>query len=273
MREKEYYLKHISSGDNGKEAKEFYSHCFEKYNSVWGGDAWFTPISLLDGLHDDKEAGLIKCISDWKWHGTKDAKSDIISKISGRIEANWDISNQYSCLANFGFLPSGLNPWRGGYDNENNRSRLGDFPDLFFECVKCYLENETLDASGKLGYSQIEKDKLIEYEWWFIEIGCKKDDLGKWNDSAWKNFTKHMRLKGSFVDINYQVVKLFDHEIGSPFPKLPNIDKSKKYTTDEIVDELSKDPVIIDCLTKIKIVWSNRAELLAQTMYVSENDK
>lgn len=269
--EKNYFLEYVKDGDNGKKAREFYKMYFPCFDEKWNGDTWFTPIALLEGLQDKN--GYINCIynSDWKWSSPKDAKLELISKVSALLCSGKNIGKNHSCLANFGFLPLGLNPWRGGFDCEghvNNRLRLGDFPDLFFECVKCFLENTVPSGNGH-GYSIIEKTKLNEYKWWFLKIGCEEVDMGKWADSAWRNFVNQMLLKGSFIDDNYRVVKLFDQDIGNPFPILHNIDVKQKYSTETLVKRLAADPAVSACIKKIYSVFNNRAESLAKIKLLS----
>jgi hypothetical protein len=264
LHRKQCFLEYISDGDNEVDAKAFYKQYFDCYREGWNGDAWFTPIALLEGLHD--ENCYISCISDWRWKTPKEAKLELISKVSVKIceEENKKLGTDYKSLANFGFLPLGLNPWRGAYKKDNNRLRLGDFPDLFFECVKCYLENISPVGKGKCGYSDIERDKLIEYKWWFLEIGCTEMESGKWSDSAWNNFVEKMQLKNSFVDENLQVITLFDHDIGNPFPTIKGVDINKKYKTDELVNIISKDPGVKSCVKKVYSIWENRADYFSR---------
>lgn len=240
--------------DMGTEAQKFYIKYFPESINSKRGETWFTPIALLEEIFNIR-----KKLCDNKGL-LKSYKLDLISNISKNI-LNEEVGIDYHTLANFGCLPSELNIWRGGEDYENlklllprrlylfNRSRLGDFPDLFLLCVKSYLTGESEEGYDPL----IEGNKLKEFDLWFKEIGEGKI-------CTWEEFVIKMHLKGSFVDDNFEVVKLFDHKIGNPFPNLQEIyELESEYTIENLTHLLSKNPQIKACIENIYKIWNNRA--------------
>lgn len=253
-----------NDADMGREAQKFYREYFPSSINRERGETWFTPIALLDNIF--KIWNKIKCDvhkfpnNENGASPLKQYKIELVSAISRNISERKNIGVDYHCLANLGCLPSKLNTWRGGQDFENkskprtniyNGSRLGDFPDLFFICVKNYLTDKSED-----GYNpEIEGKKLMEFDWWFERIS-------KGKKCSWKDFVDKMHLKGSFVDDNYEVVKLFDHTIGNPFPNLRYIideNTENRYTINNLSEKLSADPQITACIKNIYKIWNNRA--------------
>ncbi|WP_017187612.1 hypothetical protein [Alkalibacillus haloalkaliphilus] len=258
----EHFLKPVKAdtryndADMGSEAQKFYKEYFSDSINNERGETWCTPIALLENIYDFRykiiDKGSLKL---------KQYKIELISNISSNIIEGKKIGVDYHCLANFGCLPYELNKWRGSEDyikkrnnlrlrlNLYNRSRLGDFPDLFFICVKSYLTN-----NPELGYDpEIEGKKLKEFDWWFEKIGGGKK-------CTWEDFVNKMDLKGSFVDANYEVVKLFDHKIGEPFPNLQVIKETgNNYTIDNLTEILSENTPIKTCIENIYKIWNNRA--------------
>jgi hypothetical protein len=264
---KDYFLKicdpdtRYDDCDMGTSAQNFYREYFVNAVSCERGETWFTPIALLDDIY--RAWNTIKPELD-KYpkpkSGTKFRlyKLDIISMISENVRGKkYRIGEDYHCLANFGCVPYGLNKWRGGYDGDSNRKRLGDFPDLFFESVKSFLSGGVYIAEG---YDvNIEGAKLSQYDWWFERIGGGKR-------CSWEEFVKAMNIKGSFVDDKGHPVKLFNHSIGNPFPKLD----LQGISVEEFPSKISTVPEISDCITKIYQIWENRAGFLASLTPVSQ---
>lgn len=256
-----------NDADMGREAQKFYKEYFPFSSNYERGETWFTPIALLENIYKiwNKIESDVNKFSKSKngQSKIKQYKLKLISNISSNISEDKNIGVDYHCLANFGYLPSKLNKWRGGEDYGNinkglpprqdiyNRSRLGDFPDLFFICVKNYLTDKSED-----GYDpKIEGKKLEQFDWWFIKIG-------EGEKCTWEDFVDKMHLKGSFVDDNYEVVKLFEHTIGNPFPNLKSIldDKTvNEYTINNLSEKLSADPQIKVCTENIYKIWNNCA--------------
>lgn len=242
--------------DMGTKAQNFYEEYFSESIKSERGETWFTPIALLENIYDIKNK-----LIDSK--GTlKQYKKELISNISNNIIKDMNLGVNYHCLANFGCIPVELNKWRGGQDFKNkenplfNRRRLGDFPDLFFICIKNYLTNQCND-----GYKpDIEGKKLKEFDYWFEKIGEGKK-------CSWEEFVNKMHLKYSFVDENYEVVKLFEHSIDKPFPELKGIfedNLESKYTINELSNILSEDSQIRECIININNIWNKRAAYLQE---------
>lgn len=248
-----------NDADMGREAQKFYREYFPFSINYERGETWFTPIALLENIYDIRK----KLIDKAKTSTLKEYKKELVSNISSNIIEGKKIGIDYHCLANFGCMPSELNTWKGGEDYGNinkglpprldiyNRSRLGDFPDLFFICVKNYLTDKSED-----GYNpEIEGKKLMKFDWWFERIGEGKK-------CSWKDFVDKMHLKGSFVDDNYKVMKLFDHTIGNPFPNLQVIINKRMengYTINNLSEILSGDTQIKKCIENIYKIWNSRA--------------
>lgn len=256
-----------NDADMGTEAKKFYQDYFPKSINSERGETWFTPIALIDNIYKvwSKIENDVLKYSYYKDGPSqlKQYKLELIGAISNKI-CGGNINIDYHCLANFGCLPSALNAWRGREDLESkrekkpirlyefNRSRLGDFPDLLFVAIKCYLTKRFED-----GYDpKIEGEKLLEFEWWFKQF---RDD----NKCAWENFVDKMHLKGNFVDDNYKVIKLFTHSIGNPFPNLQGITSislSQNNTVEELSALLSENEQIKKCIENIYDIWYKRAK-------------
>lgn len=248
-----------NDADMGTEAQKFYQEYFPESIYSERGETWFTPIALIELIH--KKEIQSKLVDKVKGTLIKEYKLDLMSNISQKIVGR-KISEDYHSLVNFGCIPRELNWWRGGEDYENikillpprlnlyNRSRLGDFPDLFLLCVKSYLTGTEED-----GYdSQIEGKKLNDYNWWFEKIGEGKM-------CTWEDFVNKMHLKGNFVNDNYEVVKLFDHSIGNPFPNLEYLKNQKtEYTIEDFTQILCNDIQIKTCIENIYDIWYKRAK-------------
>ncbi|RFU62206.1 hypothetical protein [Bacillus sp. V59.32b] len=279
------FLMHVEAdtgyndADMGREAQKFYREYFPFSINYERGETWFTPIALLENIYDYRIYNKIKFDVNKKPYNKngssqlKQYKIELISAISRKICEGKNIGVDFHCLANFGCIPSELNTWQGGEDYGNikkglpprldiyNRSRLGDFPDLFFICVKNYLTDKSED-----GYNPaIEGKKLREFDWWFERIGEGKK-------CSWKDFVDKMHLKGSFVDENYEVMKLFDHTIGNPFPNLQVIINKKMengYTINNLSEKLSGDTQIKKCIENIYTIWNNRAAHFRDIAFIS----
>jgi hypothetical protein len=249
-----------NDADMGTKAQKFYEEYFSDSIKCERGDTWFTPIALLENIYDIRK----KIIDKARTSKLKEYKKELISNISSNIIEGKKIGVDYHCLANFGCLPSELNRWRGSEDFENinikqpprlnlcNRSRLGDFPDLFFICVKSYLTGKSEDNFDP----EIEGKKLKEYDWWFKKIGGGEK-------CTWEDFVDKMHLKGSFVDDNYEVVKLFDHKIGAPFPTLQGLEEIENgYSIITMTELLSEDTQVKTCIKNIYKIWNTRAAYL-----------
>src|SRR5690625_1427869 len=261
-----------NDADMGSEAKRFYKEYFPRSINYERGETWFTPIALLENIYiiwNEIKSDV------YKYNGKrqlKQYKTELISETSRKIIKDKTIGVDYHCLANFGCLPAELNKWKGGEDidskkkrlsrnlNIYNRSRLGDFTDLFLICVKNYLTGTSKD-----GYNpEIEGKKLKDFDWWFEKIGGGKK-------CTWKDFVNKMHLKGSFVDYNYEVVKLFDHNIGQPFPNLQYIKEiENEYTIYNLSQILSNDTQLKTCIEIIYKIWNNRAIHLERMKRIAE---
>ena len=182
---KDYFLKICDPDtgyddcDMGTSAQNFYREYFVNAVSYERGETWFTPIALLEDIYRAWKTIELEVdkypLSKYK-SKLKQYKLDIISMISEKVVPEKKrIGEDYHCLANFGCVPYPLNAWRGAEDIENkkkklqprldmfNRSRLGDFPDLFFESVKSFLSDGVYVAKG---YDvNIEGAKLAQYDW------------------------------------------------------------------------------------------------------------
>ena len=281
--------------DMGSVAQCFYRDFFRPVVNYERGETWITPIGLLENLIVPNSKlkpykQLEKLCSEYSYEKNgkvetpKEFKKRLISRVSQLVNNDQasQIGHQYHCLANFGCLPFALNIWRGGRDFEKvknnepealenlNRKRLGDFPDLFFESVRCYLQNVepvAADAYGKqIGYSSIERDKLSNFDWWFEIIGCKKTNDGVWDEAAWINFVFQNQLMNGFVagDELEEVVKLFDHKIGDPFPRLDTITDNIPdggYGFEELALKLADIPDIQAAVRNTYAIWDERAQM------------
>lgn len=242
--------------DMGTKAQEFYNMHFPEAIKCERGETWFTPISVLEELRRVKKINTLLTEEDKikkNYKGVvKEFKSEIVSQISNihikEKDSNYyPINRAYHSLVNFGCIPSKLNSWKGF----RNRSRLGDFPDLFLACIKSYLTG--IQESGYV--LEREGKELQKFEWWFIKIGNGKK-------CTWEEFVDKMKLRGSFVDKEYNIVYLFNHKIGKPFPNLQYIIENKPidgYTRELLVHQLCESKEIIHCINTIYEIWENRA--------------
>jgi len=83
-----------------------------------------------------------------------------------------------------------------------------------------------------------------------------------------------MHLIGSFVDDNYEVVKLFDHTIGNPFPDLQYIYDNKtvkRYNLDYLSEKLCVDPQIKLCIENFYEIWNKRTTHLSKVAQMKRN--
>ncbi|MFA5635173.1 MAG: hypothetical protein WC977_04630 [Anaerovoracaceae bacterium] len=254
--------------DMGNKAQEFYRDYLPSHVNCERGETWFTPIALLEGVGNCKKINRI--CPEFKIEGIKKGdvkkfKLELISKISEVVmehddrDLNKRVGEAYHSLVNFGCIPLGLNSWKGF----RNRCRLGDFPDLFLQSVKIWFLNAEPKPNGSEesrieGYSTTEKDEFDRYkELWFHKFGK--------GEAGWRKFVLGEMLMGSFVDSDYNVIQLFDHKIGRPFPDISEITGSgKKYTKDELAVALSQVQVIRGCILEIYKIWYNRAIVLSK---------
>ena len=260
----QYKDKKHGEADKNRNARAFYDKYFSEAVTSYGaeGDCWVTPIGLLEQIRTTKIAKRMCLPRDFHEHTTGDKlkpfKLKLISEVSRLIDNKLNgallfdgqpIDQQYHSLINFGCIPGCMNRWRG--------IRLGDFPDLFLEAIRQWFGLEPANGLGQIG--EVEHRFFDTHAAFLTGVSLGRGEVG------WQSFADYMKLTGSFVNDDYTVRKLFEHEIGKRFPNIiPKelIQPESPLSFSELANELAHNQRIKDAIIEIYAVWNNREKVL-----------